>query len=388
VAPRVLIVVGADAGRPNDSTAPRRDYDALAEAMGARIIDRTAIDGSRSARLIRRIAGLGPAQAWLAFRRRGEADVILTDGEHAGIPLALLLRASRSRTKHVTIGHRLSSRKKRLFFRALRIQTRLDRIALHSRLQYDVATRDLGIDRDRLALVPYQVDVDFWSPRQSPAEEERLVVSAGLEHRDYATLVAAAAGVDATFVIGAASHWSRHAFAATALPAKIRVESFDYVALRELYARAALVVVPLNDVDNQAGVTTILEAMAMGKAVVVSQSRGQTDVVEDRRGLERGDPRPRPVSLARLLASEQGVSLEANGFYVPPGDPGALGRAITYLLDHPEERRRLGEAGRRSVEQLFTVDQFAARMHDLVGAAAHGRHASTIPALRYRQNDA
>ncbi len=378
-------MVGADAGRGR-SAAPRRDYHALADVMGATLLDRAAIERSRSARLVQHVAGLGPAQAWLAFLHRGEADVILTDGEQAGIPLALLLRATRSRVKHVTIGHRLSSRKKRLFFRMLRAQTRMDKIALHSRLQYDIATRELGVSPDRLALVPYQVDVDFWAPRD--VTEERLVVSAGLEHRDYATLLAAATGVDASFVIGASSHWSRHGFSAERLPPNARVASFDYGALRDLYAHAALVVVPLADVDNQAGVTTILEAMAMGKAVVVTQSLGQTDIIEDRRAPARGEPRARPVSLARLLAAEQGLPLEPNGFYVPPGDPAALGRAITYLLDHPEERRHLGEAGRRCVEQLFTLDQFAARMHDLVRAVAQGRGAATLPRLRYRQNDA
>ena len=38
-----------------------------------------------------------------------------------------------------------------------------------------------------------------------------------------------------------------------------------------MYARARLVVVPLHDVDFDAGVTTITEAMAMGKAVVATQ---------------------------------------------------------------------------------------------------------------------
>ena len=37
------------------------------------------------------------AQAVLAFARRGEYDAILTDGEHIGIPLALLLKVVGSR---------------------------------------------------------------------------------------------------------------------------------------------------------------------------------------------------------------------------------------------------------------------------------------------------
>jgi glycosyltransferase involved in cell wall biosynthesis len=380
MAPRVLVVVGANAA--SDSTSgPRRDYAVLARRLDAKIIDLGAVGRSLVARLIKRFAGIGPALAWLAFRESRGADVIITDGEHSGIPLALLLRLTRSPIGHVTIAHRLTSRKKQFFLRVLGAHRRMDRIALHSRYQHEFARTRLRVPTQRLALLPYQVDPEFWSP--ADAAEERLVVSAGLEHRDYPTLLRAAERLDARVVIGAASNWSRHDFATGALPDNVHIGVFDYRELRDLYSRAAIVVVPLVDVDNQAGVTTILEAMAMGKPVVVSQSRGQTDVVEDRRGLARGMPRERPVSLARILAAGRGLDLEPNGFYVPPGDPGALRRALAYLLDHPEERRRLGRAGRRLAEQLLTVDDFAARLSDLVAAVAPRDAAATLPRLQY-----
>jgi len=373
VSGRVLFVVGADAARQSD--APRRDYDVIARAVGATMLDRTAVERSLIARLVRRFAGTAAAQAWLAFRRRGDFDVILTDGEHVAIPLAILLRIGRSRIRHVTIGHRLSTPKKRLFFRTLRAHDYMDKIAVHSRHQYEFAVRELGIPASRLALVPYHVDTEFWSPRE--VEPERLVVSAGLEHRDYSTLMRAARGLNAEFVIGAASHWSRHGFSTEEQPVNVRVGSFDYRALRDLYARAAVVVVPLRDVDNQAGVTTILEAMAMGKAVVVTQSIGQTDVVEDRRSRQRGVPRARPESLIGLLAAERGLAAEPNGFYVPPADADALRRAITYLLDHPAERERLGRAGRKLVERILTIEQFADRMRDLLTATLEADQPAT-----------
>jgi glycosyltransferase involved in cell wall biosynthesis len=375
----VLAVIGADTSRDTGG-GPRRDYAVLAARLGATVLDRRAVEQSLVARAVRRAAGNGPAQAWLAFRRRADADVILTDGEHVGIPLALLLAASRSRVRHVTIGHRLSSRKKRLLLWAFRAHDRIDRIAVHSRHQHEFALK-LGVPAERLVFLPYQVDSEFWSP--TGTAEERLIVSAGLEHRDYPTLLRATRGLDAQVVIGAASNWSRHEFAADVLPSNVRVGSFDYHALRDLYARAAVVVVPLLDVDNQAGVTTILEAMAMGKAVIVTQSRGQTDVVEDRRAPERGEPRPRPISLARILAAERRLHVEPNGFYVPPGDEGALRRAITYLLDHPAERARLGRAGHDLATKLFTVDDYAARVAELVLALGPGDPASALPQLRY-----
>jgi len=132
-----------------------------------------------------------------------------------------------------------------------------------------------------------------------------------------------------------------------------------------------VVVVPLYDVDVQAGVTAILEAIAMAKPVVVTHTQGQFDMVEDRRAATRGSlPRIRPVSLLRAVAREAGEDVKPNGFYVEVGDPSASRRALTYLLDHPREGRVLGEAGGYTVERFMTVDQFAARMAALVDEAA------------------
>lgn len=361
--PRVLIVVSADAARDGEQ-GPRRDYLVLAAALGATILDRAGLQRSWVPRILARVAGAAVAQAWQAFGRRRRYDVVITDGEHVGIPLALLLRLSRARIKHVTIGHRLSAPKKRLFFTALRADARMDRIIVHSRHQFDHAANELGIPPARLILMPYQVDPVFWAPR--PVIEEPLIVSAGLEYRDYATLFRAVAGLPVRVVIGAASPWSRHRADDVPPPPNVEVGRFDYLALRDLYRRASLVVVPLTDVDNQAGVTTILEAMAVAKPVVVSQSVGQTDVVEDRRRGARGVPRSRRTSLLRMVAYESGVAPEPNGFYVPPGDPHALRRAIDYLLTHPGERAELGAAGRRAVESLLTVDHFAERVRAVV----------------------
>jgi glycosyltransferase involved in cell wall biosynthesis len=371
---RVLLVISVDDRVPR-GPGPRKDYKVLAAELSAATIDRSHVERSGILRCLARWVGVAPLQAWLAFRQRARYDVIVTDGEHIGLPLALMLKLARSKVGHLTIGHRITAAKKRPFFKWLKAHSHINYIALHSRVQYEVAIRELGIPAKHLALIPYQVDADFWCPQ--PVAEERLICSAGLEFRDYPTLMTAVQGLDVEVVIGAASHWSKRRNTAThtALPANVHVSAFDYPALRNLYARSSIVVVPLDDTDFQAGVTTILEAMAMAKPVIVTHSLGQTDVIEDRRAATRGaQPRMRPPSLVRSFAELAGVAIEPTGFYVPPEDPAALRRAIDHLLDHPEDRRRLGEAGRQTVERLLTVDHFAARICQLVDAAA-GREA-------------
>ena len=387
---RVLFVVTADVDAPRPAGGPRKDYAALAEALHADVLDRAEARKHPVGRWIARWFGIAAAQAVVAFARRNNYDAVLTDGEHIGIPLGLLLKLARKRLPHVTIGHRVAAAKKRPFFRWLGVQSHIARIALHSQRQHDLAVKLLGLDEDKLALVPYQADTEFWHPLPD-IREERLICSAGLEFRDYPTLVQAVDGLDVRLVIGAASHWSkRHtSVAQSETPANVEVDSFDYFALRKLYARAAIVVVPLDDVDFQAGVTTILEAMAMAKPIIVTHSLGQTDVVEDRRTVTRGaHPRPRPVSLMHRVADAAGVAIEPNGFYVLPNDPQGLRRAIQYLLDRPEERAQLGAAGRRTIESLATLESYVARISALVDEAVQdGAQLSGVSALKRLEPD-
>src|SRR4051794_6012834 len=385
---RTLFVVSASLphGLPDEQAdGPKKDYAAIARRLSADLLDWSAARRTLLLRLLCSVVGISIVQALLAFQQRHRYDVLLTDGEHIGIPLALLLKLARSRTVHVTIGHRLSTPKKRMFFCWLRVQTHLHAVVLHSRYQHDFALDQLGFSPNQLALLPYQVDPDFWRPM--PAVEERLVASAGLEHRDYPTLFEAMDGLDARLVVAAASHWSKQKNTTLGAdrPANVTVGSYNYHQLRDLFARAAVIAVPVDDVDFQAGITTILEAMAMGKPVIVTHTYGQTDVIEDRRSVTRGaEERSRPVSLLRDVADEADIPIEPNGFYVPPKDPGALQRAITFLLDNPEHRARLGEAGRRAVERLMTVDQFAERIAqviELVSPPSNSRPASAdVPA--------
>lgn len=370
---RTLQVVSADTTiLERQSAAPRRDYDAIRQHLETDLLAIQHVRRSPVGRLLMRVLGAPAALAWCAFRRRASYGAILTDAEHVGLILALLLKMARATTVHVTIGHRITAMKKRPFFRWLHVQSHIDRLAVHAHRQVELGIADLRIQPEKLALVPYQVDTEFWSPGE--ASEERLVCSAGLEFRDYPTLLRAVDGMDAAVVIGAASYYSRRSNTArdTALPSNVQIGAFNYEELRNLYRRAAVVVVPLHDVDFQAGVTTILEAMAVGKPVIVTHTQGQTDVVIDRRAATRfphGERRHRPISLFRLLAAESGVTAPPNGFYVPPADSGALRSAIYYLLDHPEERRSLGEAGRALVQRVCSVDQFAERLSQLIQEA-------------------
>jgi len=365
---RVLLVINAtlDPARERQIAAgayPRKDYYELRDALGAASLDLTALDERRWTRLVRRVVGPALAQALLAWSLSRDYDAVFADQESTGFALAALYKLSRRRPRLTMIGHLLSPRGKQALFRGLRLRETIDAVVVHSSLQARLAVGALGLRPAQVELVPYQADERFWAPRDAPVA--RRICSAGLEYRDYDTMIRAVADLPVDVVIAAASPWSTFTFEGDerTLPAHIRVDSFDYAGLRDLYASSLFVVAPLRDVENQAGITTILEAMAMGKAVVVSHTRGQTDVIRDRRSQSRAFPeRSSQPDWAQRLGATADTARGYTGIYVRPGDSDELRRAVVYLLEHPEEARALGANGRRVIEETMGLDLFARRM--------------------------
>lgn len=334
--PRLLMVVTApaDAALRDDVAADRRpcpEYIALERDHGVGLVDWSAL-GARPRRRTR----ISAARLALAsLPRVRTAAAVLSDGEPVGIPLALAMQALRIRTPHLMIGHRLTAPHKRPFFTVLRSQRGITRILVHSQRQLGLIP-ELGIPAEKLAFVHYHADTRFWRPVGDL--RERLVVAAGREQRDYATLARASTGLDAeVFIADGSAHTPSARYArASSVPGNVHLGYLPYTDLRDMYSRAQVVVVPLLPNDFQAGVTTLLEAMAMGKAVVVSDTSGQRDVVRD------------------------GV----NGITVPPGDPHRLRVAIEFLLDHAEERERLGRNARRDVQRSHSLTVYARKLAD------------------------
>ncbi len=318
---------------------PRPDYVVLADVIGADLLDveEARRRCGRLGRLIERIGGGHALLAWACFRERKRYDAVLTDGEQVGLPLAVLCRLTlRKLPAHVMIVHVLSVRKKVLLYRLFRLGSLVDTVLVYSSWQQRFIHEELGFPADRVVFTPFMVDTHFFSPQHADAKPDGAISTAGLECRDYPTLIEAARGLDARVVIAAASHWSKRADTTQGVehPDNVEVRSLGYVDLRQMYADSSFVVMPLYDVEFQAGVTTILEAMAMAKPVICSRTKGQTDVVVD------GE----------------------TGLYVPPGDPAALRAAIDGLLDDPERVRTMGEAARRYAEREGELDVYAARL--------------------------
>ena len=286
--------------------------------------------------------------------RHSEYDGVVTWGEK--LSLAMLMRQQRGNPRKPHIAMMYQFEKPNIQLPLTVFRRNLDAVVTWSTVQRRALIDRIGFPAERVYLVRHYVDQVFFSPRSA---EDDLFCAVGAEMRDYATFTAAVRGTGLRCHI-ATDH--------VRIPGRLRLladrrRSIDdicagdepnltagrmsLVELRNLYARSRFVVVPLLASDADNGVTCILQAMAMGKPVICSRTRGQVDVIQE------------------------GVT----GLYVPVGDAAALRRAITSLWNEPERAREMGRNARAFVEKYHTLEQFTTMTRAAAEAAVAGRQA-------------
>jgi len=365
---RISVVVGGALDETlrqevREGKRPRIDVLEMESRFGARVIDFGSLQREagmdRKARLTlglaRKTRLWSPLLAYHALRSVRNDDVIYATGEDVGYPLALLMRARRVNKPRLVVrldqpmlGRTISRR----LFSDLYVHhalKRIDKVGCHSNVQAQYLRSVVGVLAAALGLLPPKVDTRFFSPERAGTSrapdfvpEEPYILSAGLEMRDYTTLIEAVRGLSVSLVIGASSPWSHFRFSYDRrLPPNVHVASFTPVQMRKLYRSARFVVVPIKPTLRTCGITVVLEAWAMEKGVIVSRTIGQLDYAEENETV--------------LFAS--------------PGDVEEMRTKIVHLLENPEEAERLGRNGWRRVETELNLDRFMDVLEEMLMSA-------------------
>jgi hypothetical protein len=183
------------------------------------------------------------------------------------------------------------------------------------------------VDPDRVFVTPYchtLGDADLAAPTSTRGG----VFAGGNSLRDYGPLAAAAEGVNEEFVL------ATKLLEGEALPANVTAGPVPEERFFELLRNARVVVVPLaGREDRTAGQQTYLNAMALGKPVIVTDSPGVREYVEDGR----------------------------TGLVVPPGDARALSEALRWVLDpaNAQEVDRMTAAAAHAARTTFSPERYA-----------------------------
>jgi glycosyltransferase involved in cell wall biosynthesis len=190
--------------------------------------------------------------------------------------------------------------------------------------------------------VPFGVDTDFFCPDDGRPEVD--VVSIGADpHRDYELLLRVASGMpDVSFLVVCDRDRARTLPRA---PVNVSVEvDLPFGTARDRLAAARVVALPVRENSYSGATTVLLQAMALGKPVVVTR----TNAIATGYGLVDGE----------------------NCRLVPPGDADAFSRALADALRDEWRARALGARARAVAERDLTWERYADRIEEvLLGAA-------------------
>lgn len=198
-----------------------------------------------------------------------------------------------------------------------------------------------GVAPERVHVTPFHWVLDESQVEEVP-DTDGTIFAGGDSLRDYRPLLEAADGLAAGVTIASRSR------APVRAPANVMIGELNQRRYEERFRSASIVVVPLTPRrDRSAGQQTYLNAMVLGKPVVVTDALGVRDYVEDRR----------------------------TGLIVPPGDTAALRAALDWLLDpaNAGEVRAIGERARSVALERFGPEQYVRRLVEVVDLALAAR---------------
>lgn len=287
-----------------------------------------------------------------SLRRASSADVVFSTVDTVGIPLMLLRRAGRLRPPlvYVAVGlpERLaklrSERMRRLYASALGSCASVVAYSQHEADELRSWLARYGFSPP-VVFVPFGVDIAAFSPR--PGLATVGVVSIGNDpHRDFELLLRVASRVpDVGFRIVAGRD---HRRSLGSPPANVVVETdLPFEEMRRRLVEARVVALPVRENSYSGATTVLLQAMALGKPVVVTR----TNAIATGYGLVDGEN-------CRLVA---------------PGDDEGFERALTGVLRGEFHARALGASARATVERELTWDRYVDRIEALLRDAAAAR---------------
>ncbi len=270
-----------------------------------------------------------------------------------GLELVIFLRALGLYRKPIAIWHhqavvrnpgKLRNLISRFYYRGI------DRMFFFSRTLIDDSLQSGKVGADRLHLIHWGADLDFYDhlkqhlPSAGNGQQEKAFISTGKENRDFATLL--------------------KAFAETGLPIDIfTTPDRDYERLLKQYApyanirahltggiiphqlavevcRSKAVVICCLDYPYTVGLTTLVEAFALGLPVVCS----------------------------RNPKFEMDIEKEGAGICVDYNDAEGWKQAVNYLHTHPEEARHMGANGRKLAEREFNLEHYSRELAEILTA--------------------
>jgi glycosyltransferase involved in cell wall biosynthesis len=271
--------------------------------------------------------------AYRLFRLRKHYDAVVLGGNARADTFYLLFQRlcpflKRPIVKNECLwnkGNPIVHRLKRILFQFL--DPVVSRYIVYSRSEIDVFSQMFGLPREKFQFIHYHNTLESGDLVLRQGE---YVFSGGNSNRDYSQLAEAVDGLDVRVVIACSDPRLLQNLTFTR---NVELVSVSREEFRRLMAESGTNVVALRKgLLRSAGHQTFLNAMTMGKPVIVTDPEGAKDYIKD------------------------GV----DGILVPPDDPDALRAAILKLQEEPGFALRLGQAAMKKAEKWDTETHLSA----------------------------
>lgn len=237
----------------------------------------------------RRVSG---GREWADFMRQGllgawrarfgeGADGVITAFPQLTAVMALLkwLRVLPRRTRLVAwyfnMSHPVGGIKGQL---ARVVMSQVNCFVVHSRAEIDIYSQWLRLPACRFRFVPLTAgEPGAGVPPDAKIPERPYVIAMGTANRDYQTFMAALARVNVPALVICGPH----ALEGVQVPPLVEVRhGLTLSACHALARHARVNVIPIAQLDAASGQVTLIEAMMMGSALVVTRCIGSEDYVE------------------------------------------------------------------------------------------------------------
>jgi glycosyltransferase involved in cell wall biosynthesis len=274
---------------------------------------------------------IGFPEFWALARQLSEQlnenDIVYCDGEHLGIPIATLCSQKQNRPKIAVLFHNINRPKGYLALNLFKAKNSIDLFVTGTISQTKFLRRYLNLPEHRIFQIASHpsTDTSFFTPNPASSSESEnvrpLIASGGIEKRDYRTLANATQNLNVDVKVCAFSP-NRTASKRTfpeIMPENMSCSFYEWRDLLQLYRDADLIVLPLLKNNYQAGLSTLFEAMACKKPVIISRS-------------------PKAGIINQLIDSGTVTG-------VTTGDYLELKQAIDKLLNNPELARNQAQLG-------------------------------------------
>ena len=274
----------------------------------------------------------------------GKYDIVLSWGLANMLPLALANSfLHRHSPKFVAIdvsANRFGSRWSSIFRTALRS---INAIICFTTAQKSWWMRSVGYPRATFIHFAREVGVDQVGGTHTCKPEDDYIFSGGFTARDYRTLLRAAAELDerVLLVVGRDPVTGKTGLEQVVLSKNIEVRvNIPHSQFLELMSKAKLVALIMLDVPYAAGQMVLLDAMHMGKPIIVTRTSGTIDYVEDGK---------------TALLTE-------------PGNVTELKEKILLLSKNSQLRRTLGRNAKAKWRRDFTFEAMQQKVYGVIAS--------------------